>query len=248
MVTGKRAFEGKSQASLIGAILKDEPKAVSELQPVSPPALDRLVQKCLAKNPQERWQGAHDLGDVLKWIVDEASQLSATTPTEISPRSRDHLVLVGTALFSALLAGLMVWSFTRPEETAAPLPARLVFNLPPEQELANSQYPPLVLSRDGTRLVYTNTDPDGTSQLYLRRLNQFESLPIPGTENAQRSFFSPDGQWVGFWTGGTIQKVPVRGGAPVKICNITLVSLRYPVTVRLFMSRGVQRRLKICWC
>ena len=105
MLTGKRAFEGKSQASLIAAILEKEPEPISTLQPMTPPALERLVRRCLAKDPDGRWQGAADVADELKWIADGGSV--GAPPTASASRLSASLLLVAGGLLLGAFAGIL---------------------------------------------------------------------------------------------------------------------------------------------
>ena len=211
MLTGKRAFEGSSQASLITAIMSAEPSAVSERQPLSPPGLDRIVKKCLAKDPEDRWHSAHDLADELKWVSNDA------------PESRTHVTrrsfLPWVVAAAALVAFLGTWAMSR--STLPPAaPVRLAVTLPPTQQLAlsDSISTSLAISPDGQRLAYVASE-EGTSRIYLRRLDAFEAEPVPGTERADKPFFSPDGTWLGFHRDRQLQKVSVSGGAPMTICD-----------------------------
>src|SRR6266404_1113257 len=140
MATGKRASEGKSQASLIAAILEREPPAMSSLQPMTPPALDRVVKKCLAKEPEKRWQAASDVCDELKWIAEGGSQvaLAPTAPTKsIRTLGRGALILgLGALLLAAAVASLATWNL-KPSSPPSPQPvSRTVITLPPGQQLA----------------------------------------------------------------------------------------------------------------
>ena len=218
MATGKKAFEGKTQASLIAKILETDPPPMSSLQPMTPPALDRLVKKCLAKEPEKRWQAASDVCDELKWIAEGGSQatLAATVaPKGIRTLGRRPLILsVGSLLIGLAIAGLAVWNL----KPVPPRPvSRFTIALPPGQQLAGlGSGPAAVLSPDGTHLAYVATQ-GGKQQLYLRALDSLEARPIPGTEGGVNPFFSPDGQWVGFFAGGKLKKVSVYGGAAVTL-------------------------------
>jgi serine/threonine protein kinase len=168
MATGKKAFEGKSQASLIAKILETDPPPVRSLRPVAPPALDRVVKKCLAKEPEKRWQDTSDLCDELKWIAEGSSQIAlvpAITRKGIGSLGR-RAVLLG--LVSLLLgAGIasLIWNL---KPSSPPPVTRTVINLPPGQQLAGLEIAPAVaLSPDGTHLVYVARQ-GGTRQLYLR--------------------------------------------------------------------------------
>ena len=221
MLTGKRAFEGKSQASLIGAIMNSEPAPLSELQPMTPPALERTVKRCLEKAADDRWQTARDLHEELKWIAEGGSEVCVSDPVVATPPSLwKRALTVGLAvLLGAVVTGIAVWSLMR-SGPAAPVPlTRFGITLPADQRLTNTGRHAVALSPDGTHLVYV-----ANSQLYLRSMDQMEATPIRGTEgtgnDAGRSLFlSPDGQWVGFWAGGKLKKVSISGGAPVTLCD-----------------------------
>jgi eukaryotic-like serine/threonine-protein kinase len=218
MATGKKAFEGNSSASVIGAILKDNPPPISSLQPMTPPALDRVVRVCLAKDRDERWQAANDLCRELKWIAEGGSQLplAQAAPKGIRSVGRRGLILsLGTLLLGGAIAGVAIWNL----KPSLPQPVtRTVINLPPGQQLAGLVSGPAVaLSPDGTRLAYIAAQGGGVQQLYLRAMDSPEVKPIPGTEGAAVPFFSPDSQWVGFFAGGKLKKVSVGGGATVTL-------------------------------
>src|SRR6516225_8806566 len=219
MATGKKAFEGKSQASVIAKILETDPPPVSSLRPVAPPALNHVVKKCLAKDPEKRWQAASDLRDELKWIAQASSQIALTpafTRKGIGSLGRRAVLLsLVTMLFGAAIASL-IWNL-KPSPT--PPVTRTVISLPPGQQLAGLEIGPAVaLSPDGTHLVYVARQ-GATQQLYLRAMDSLEARPIPDTEGGASPFFSPDGQWVGFFAGGKLKKVPVSGGGALTLAD-----------------------------
>src|ERR1700686_3007032 len=221
MATGRRAFEGKSQASLIAAILEREPPPMSSLQPMTPPALDRVVKKCLAKEPDDRWHAAKDLCDELEWIAEGGSQVTLV-PTSATKSIhtlgvRPLILVLGSLLLGLVIASLATWNL-KPTPAPRPLPVtRTVINLPPAQQLAGLDGGPAVaLSPDGTHLVYVASQ-GGIQQLYLRAMDSLDVKPISGTDGAMEPFFSPDGQWVGFFEGGTIKKVSVSGGTALTL-------------------------------
>ncbi len=198
MVTGKRAFEGKSQASVIAAILERDPPAMSTLQPMTPPVLDRVVKKCLAKEPEKRWQGASDLCDELKWILEGGSQvtLAPTAPAKgIRALGRRALILsLGTLLLGAAIASLAVWIL----KPTPPRPVtRTVIALPPGERLAGLDQPAVVLSPDGSYLVYVATR-GGIQQLYLRAMARLAK----GEFSHRWPEFLPGGKAVLFAAGG----------------------------------------------
>ncbi len=222
MATGRKAFEGKSQASVIGAILKDDPPPMSSLQPMTPPALDRIIKTCLAKDPDGRWQAASDLTRELKWIAEGGSQ--ATLAPTVSAKGirahwREALQWGVTSLLLAAITGLAIWNL----KPMSPRPVtRTVVTLPPGQQLAGlDSGPALALSPDGIHLAYVARQ-GGTQQLYLRAMDSLEAKLIPGTEGATEPFFSPDGQWLGFFTGAKLKKVSVSGGAALTLGNVAL--------------------------
>jgi serine/threonine-protein kinase len=220
MATGKRAFEGKSHASVIAKILESDPPPVCSLRPIAPPALDRVVKRCLAKERDDRWQTARDLEAELKWIAEGSSQIA---PAPASARRgvsslgrRVALVSLVSLLLGAAIASLTVWNL-RP--SSPPPVTRAVINLPPGQQLAGLEVGPAVaLSPDGTHLVYVARQ-GGTQQLYLRAMDSLEARPIPDTEGGASPFFSPDGQWVGFFAGGKLKKVPVSGNGALTLAS-----------------------------
>jgi eukaryotic-like serine/threonine-protein kinase len=218
MATGKKAFEGKSQASLIAKILETDPPPMSSLQPMTPPSLDRVVKTCLAKDPDNRWQTASDLCRGLKWIAEGSSQVGlapAAAAKGIRALGRRAVIpSLGALLFGAAIASLTVWNL---KPTPSRPVTRTVIRLPPGQQLAGlSDGLAVALSPDGTQLAYVAIQ-SGTQQLHLRAMDSLEDRPIPGTEGAVSPFFSPDGQWLGFFAGGKLEKISTNGGAAVTL-------------------------------
>jgi Tol biopolymer transport system component/predicted Ser/Thr protein kinase len=221
MATGKRAFEGKSQASVIGAILKDDPPPISSLQPMTPPALDHVVKKCLAKEPEKRWQVGSDVCDELKWVAEGGSQVSmapGVAAKGIFALGRRELVLsVGALLLVAAITTLATWNLKPSSAPPSQPVTRTVIDLPAGQQLAGLENGPAVaLSPDGTHLAYVARQ-SGAQQIYLRAMDSLEARPIPGTEGGVNPFFSPDGQWLGFFAGIKLKKVSVSGGPAVTL-------------------------------
>ena len=154
MLTGKKAFEGKSQAGLIGAILEREPTPISSVRPATPPALERVISKCLKKSPDERWGTAHDLMDELRWIREGNTESHATTPH----RGLPTWAVAATALAAgAILAGVVSRNLT--PSPSPRIVTRFPIVLPPEQQMsvgiASTQ---LALSSDGARLAYVTNE------------------------------------------------------------------------------------------
>ena len=225
MTTGKKAFEGKSQASVISAIMSSDPQPMSSLQPMTPPTLDRVIKRCLAKEPDERWQSANDLANDLKWIAEGGSQTASlpSAPSKgIRALGRRGLILsVGALLLVAAIASLATWNLKpSPSPLTQPV-SRVTITLPPGQQLAGLEGSAVALSPNGTHLAYVATQ-GGAQQLYLRAMDSLEAKPIPGTEGAFNPFFSPDGQWLGFFADGKLKKVLVSGGAALTLVDAFL--------------------------
>ncbi len=220
MLTGQRAFPGKSQLSVASAILEKEPTPISTIKPLTPPALDHAIRRCLAKDREERWQTARDLELELKWIAEGGSQvtLAPNVPAKgIRALGRRALILsIGALLLGAAVASLATWNL-KPSPSPLPRPVtRTVVMLPPGERLAVPNQPAVALSPDGNQLVYVAIQ-GSVQQLYLRAMDSLEARPIPGTEGAVNPFFSPDSQWLGFFAGGKLKKVSVSSGAALSL-------------------------------
>jgi eukaryotic-like serine/threonine-protein kinase len=224
MATGKKAFEGKSQASLMAKILETDPPPISMLAPMTPPALDRVVKKCLAKDSDKRWQSASDVCDELRWIAETGSQasLSPSVPAR-KPlfASRTAMIALAGIVLGAAVATIGLWN--RKPPSAPQLVSRFVLPLPAGQNLegvAGGIPHSLVVSPDGSQIAYVALR-DGTDQIFLRSIDSLESRAVPGTEVASLPFFSPDSQWLGFFTSDLkLEKASVSGGPPVTICDL----------------------------
>jgi serine/threonine-protein kinase len=214
MVTGKKAFEGKSRASVIGAILHIEPPAMSSLQAVTPPALDRTIRKCLAKDADKRWQSAGDVRDELEWIREAGSQVGVTTA---QPLIKWRMLSVcGALAVAAVCAGIAAGWYGK--SVSRPSVSRFTITLPPTQRLVAPDQPAVAISPDGKDVVYVAAQ-GGTQQLFLRPLATLDTKPIAETEGAVAPFFSPDGQWVGFFADGKLKKVALNGGGAVTLAQ-----------------------------
>ncbi len=218
MLTGKKAFEGKSQLSVASAILEKEPIPIHSLKPMTPPMLDHIVKKCLAKLPEERWQSASDLASELIWIAETRLQVEVS-PASVQHRIKPRIVVAAMAACT-LVASALTWWLARPgpspnrvARATVTLPTKFPFALTGRWTATN-----LAISPQGTRLVYVGTL-GGVSQLYLRPVDRLEVAPVPGTEGALNPFFSPDGNWIGYFADGKLKKVQVDGGEPITICN-----------------------------
>ena len=228
MATGKKAFEGGSQARVIGAILKDDPPSISSLQPRIPAALDRVVKICLAKDPDERWQSASDLRRELRWIAEGGAQngFSSARDKGKPSASRRILMMALACVLIAAIATVALWNRKSPA-SLQPV-SRFALTLPSGQSLAGisgSRAHSLVISPDGSQIAYVASQ-SGVQQLFLKLINSLESRPVAGTEGSQMPFFSPDSQWLGFFTGdGKLKKVSVSGGPVVALSDLAKLSV-----------------------
>ena len=220
MATGQRPFQGGSQASLVAAIMKEEPRPVSGVRTTSPPALDRVVQRCLAKDPDDRWQSASDLAHELRAIADGriGSGVSAVTPAPAAKTSKLPWIVAAVAI----VAALGTWLISGRAEPAPPRePLELSIPIPPEITLSDDQESLLELSPDGRYLVFAGFAADASSpSLYLRRLDDSTIVKLPDTAGAVNPFFSPDSRWVGFFADGQLKKLQIAGDTAVPICEM----------------------------
>ena len=223
MLTGRRPFEGNSRASVMAAILEREPPAVSSLQPLATPSLDRVVSTCLAKDPEDRWQTARDLLRELKWLAEPAVASGASHGTPTATK-RLHRVLVpgATALIAAIATGSAMWTLSRRLPVSESAVAHLTIALRADEQVAGLNGGALALSPDGRLLAYVGIRAGAPAMLNLRSLDGRDAWTIPGTETTGETmapFFSPNGRWVAFVAGGKLQKVPVTGGTPQALCE-----------------------------
>ena len=219
MATGKKAFEGKSQASLIGAIMQSAPKPMAELQPMTPATLDHIVRRCMSKAPEDRWQASSDVMAELRWVVEGGSQPDLSAPVHSRQRNRERLGW-GFAVALAALAGVSFSSLTSPGTPLTQPPTRFAVHLPRTDQLNGRSM--LSFSPDGRTLVYAARRA-GVDQLFRRSLDQLDVLPIPGTEEAGSPFLSPDGRWVAFTDDDRkLKKVSIEGGSALTLCDATL--------------------------
>ncbi len=215
MATGRRPFDGDSAASVIGAILKDVPAPVSTRASLIPRALDHVVERCLAKDPDERWQSAADVGAVLRWIASSGGEQPAGMPKPL----RAWREYAAWSL-AAILLTLLAITISRPaSESATPSADVVVFSVYPPaggafRSLgASVRTPKLALSPDGRHLVFLAAGADGIARLWLRPLDAGEARPLAGTEDATDPFWSPDSRNVAFFARGALQRVGLNGGA-----------------------------------
>ncbi len=209
MLSGRKAFSGQSQASLIAAILEHEPPRLSQAQPLTPPLVEHLVVKCLAKDPEARWQSALDLEEALRWGA-------LASRAEVAPDRRGRLYhRAATAALLAALAflGIAYWRRAPPQQ-----PVLRFAVYPPEK----TSFPPLTIggpsaiSPDGRQLAFVA----GARQLlWVRPLDSLEARPLAGTEGAEHPFWSPDGGSIGFFAMEKLKTIEASGGSLRSLCE-----------------------------
>jgi serine/threonine-protein kinase len=200
MLTGKRPFDGRDVAETIASVIKEEPQWKR-----APLEVQRLLRKCLEKDPRKR---LHDFGDI-DLLLDE-------TPSETGTTNRSAWVVAGALMVGLIVAAAGWWRASRPVESG-PLPlVRLDVDLGPDVSLGSTSGADVVISPDGSRIAYTSKQ-----RLYTRPLDQPQASELAGTEGAYSPFFSPDGRWIAFFSGAELKRVSVDGGAAIVVSSST---------------------------
>ena len=214
LITGARAFSGSSTASLIAAVLKEHPKPLTEMQPLTPVGLDRVLQTCLEKDPEQRWQSAREVKHALQWIT---QVLPVAAMPAAAPAAKPRIWQIAAAISTLIALGLAAWAFWPRPEPLAPV-TRLQIALPDKVRLDES----VSLSPDGRKVVVaglTNSfaptllGPAEPGGLWIRDLNAQEWRPLPGTDGAASPFWSPDSRFIGFAVGSQMKKIDAATGA-----------------------------------
>jgi serine/threonine-protein kinase len=201
MLTGRPLFAGQSVPDTISNVLTREPDWT-----LVPTPFHRLLRSCLERDRDRRLR---DIGDA--WLL--------LDPT-VDARPSRRVVPWTAASVAAVAAAIAVsaWWFATGRNPTPPTSVRLAVELGRDASF-DTALTVAILSPDGTRVVFLSTSPDGTSRLSTRRLDESDATPLPGTEGAYGQFFSPDGQWIGFFAGGKLMKTRLDGGAPIVLCD-----------------------------
>ena len=204
MLTGKRAFDGSTPASVIAAILERPAPSVAD---VAPPALDRVLKQSLEKDPESRWQSARDLKLELEWI--------GNAPESGEPPSPSRLGWTAAAVLGLILivVGALLWRATRPVEEPRVLKVSV---LPPEEMTLLGDIP--AVSPDGRRVAFAASR-DGNTSLWVRDLGSLEARPLPGTDGGHLPFWSPDSRSLGFFANGKLKRTDAAGGSVLNLCD-----------------------------
>ena len=216
MVTGRRAFEGKSQLSVMTGILERDPEPVSQSMPASPAALDYAVKTCLEKNPEERFQTAQDVKLQLKWIAQGGgAPAEARTVRQAKP-----WLWWAVAAMAIMAAIVSIIGYVK----VASQPSAVIrsFIPPPTGTVFLTSVPasgPVVVSPDGTKLAFTARDDKGKILLYVRALDALAAQALTGTEDAMYPFWSADSRDLGFFTQNKLKRVSASGGPVQELCG-----------------------------
>jgi Tol biopolymer transport system component len=210
MATGQKAFSGKSQASLISSIMGTEPPAVSAVAPMTPPAFDRVVRTCLAKDADDRWQTAHDVMLELKWVAEGGSAAGLPAPVVAKRKNRERLGMAAAGVLLLALGLLAGRTFRAPVRDARAL--RL--SLSPPANAPFESFRSVTVSPDGQRIAFVGEAPDGKGSLWVRALDAVQPRLLPGTEGAFHPFWSPDSRFLGFFADGKLKRIDASGGPP----------------------------------
>jgi eukaryotic-like serine/threonine-protein kinase len=215
MATGRRAFEGQSRTSLVAAIMGTEPRPLRELQPMTPPALEHVITKCLEKDPEHRWQSAHDIADELRWIGEAGSQTTALASGGTTWKRRDRLAWLVAMITAAVALATITWlvsarSPQRPMTESAIL-------LPEGMRLAVNSG--AAISPDGTMIAASLDDLRGGRSLWVRSLGSSSFRQLDRTADAWYPFWSPDSRQIGYFAGGKLLRIDAAGGMPQVICD-----------------------------
>jgi len=217
MLTGRRAFPGKSQWSVVSAILEKEPEPISVVKPMTPVALDHAVKKCLAKLPDERWQSTSDLASELKWIGETGSQADVPARSEKRGRNRERLLLAAFAVTATVAVALgLLYARRAPTESRV---TRSYIKPMADSNFILSGATGFALSPDGRNLAYAATTPEGKSALWVRSIDSLRAQPLAGTDGASYPFWSPDNRFIGFFAGSKLKKIEASGGPPFTLCD-----------------------------
>ena len=220
MLTGHRAFQGKSQLSVASAILESEPAPIVSLKPLTPSALDRAIRRCLAKDPDDRWQTARDVAIELKWIAESNSSSGAAAQAKQRSGKTKRLLFASLAVTAAIA---LILGFLYVKRPAADTRVTRTYVRSEEGSgfIFSGDQKGFAISPDGLNLAYvaSTPSPDSKSALWLRPMDSLRARMLPGTEAAGFPFWSPDGRFIGFFAGGKLKKIDTQGGPPAVICD-----------------------------
>ncbi len=207
MATGKRAFQGNSKTSLIAAIVSQHPAPISSVTSVTPPALDHIVSRCLEKDPDDRWQSAHDVASELRWLSEAGSAVGLAMPFSRRKRRAAWLGWIAAAVIGA---AWLVVVLTRPAEVPLRIETAVV---PPDGVFVNASGGGIALNPDGRSLAFIGHRAGERGQIWVRDIGSSAVRALIGTEGASQLFWSPDGKSIAFIVDRQLRRISAEGGA-----------------------------------
>ncbi len=217
MVTGKRAFDGKSQISVASAILEKDPEPISSILPSSPPALDLLIRTCLAKDPDARFQSAHDLMLQLQAIATGSAESRRPEPGK--PRAREKSMWAAAALAAIMLAALCGYFLAPHGQNAGIMRVSIEAHEGFAIDFTGDYSGPPTLSPQGDKLVFSAHGPNSAKALWVRSFDNFSAHRLEGTDGAYAPFWSPEGKYIGFFANGKLNRVAAAGGPVTELAD-----------------------------
>jgi len=218
MATGRRAFQGSSKTSLIAAIVSSQPEPVSSVVSMAPPALDHVIRRCLAKDPDERWQSAHDVATELQWIGEAGSSAGVAAPTLIRRKSRERIAWALAAMLG-VVAGALAWSAWTTRAASVPRVVRFSILSEPGDRLGSLASNHVAISPDGSTIV-RYVERGAVGKLIVRRLDTAAETAFDLPLQAHSFFFSPDGRSLAFFAGAKLKRIELGRGATQDVCDV----------------------------
>jgi eukaryotic-like serine/threonine-protein kinase len=215
MLTGRQPFQGRTISEVMASVLVREPDWT--LIPANlNPRIHELIRRCLEKDARGRWQAAGDMRVEIERLISDPAGMVSLPQQAAKPRPlwKGAIPVLVTAIVVGVIASIAAWNLKPPAPAAV---TRFPLALPEAQNFSRTGRQFLAISRDGAKLVYV-----ANNQLFLRQMSEMQPRPIPGADgDVANPFFSPDGQWIGFWSAHdtAIKKIALAGGASITICK-----------------------------
>ncbi len=226
MLTGKRAFRRESVVEVMHAILKDDVPDLDGDASRVPPAVEKLMRRCLEKKPEHRFHSAHDLGFALEALSSPTSSsgsgLTAASAVVAEPPTAtwtSRLPWIAAGAFALVAVAALLFSYSKSSPATGPTGVRLSFNPPANLSFNDGQLDAAVISPDGQKIAFTATTSDGKNMLYVRQLDSSDATLLPGSDNALEPFWSPDSRSIAFGSNGKLKRSDLAGGSAQVLCD-----------------------------
>jgi hypothetical protein len=218
MATGRKAFEGATPATVIAGILERAPESISLMQPLASAAFEHIVSRCLAKDPERRWQTVRDVLSELQWVASQDSGSRQLPTRAIQGQRRERLAwMVLACLLGLTVAAMSLSRITTPRASA---PVRFVIAAPSSSAFELTGIP--MVAPDGRSVAFVAAAAGRAPQLWIRPLDALSAHPLAGTDEAAYPFRSPDSRWLGFFANGKLKSVGVGGEPPEIVCDAAI--------------------------